>query len=280
MFNGDLALSVTMTAISTILSIVLLPANLLLYTRISYQADVLSQLDWTSVFIALGVVIAAITLGLLGSYRFNSLAFNQRCNTIGNFAGFCLIVFSATMTNTGDADTKIWSREWQFYVGVMIPCLGGLILANVIGLLLNLKAAERVTVSIECAYQNVGIATSLALTMFQGNELNNAMGVPFFYGLMEAVLVGTYCLIAWKAGWTKAPSDAPIWKVISTSYEVLELKEKSPDGNHVMERSEEDGNCGECGSYINIVALQKSEVEGGKGQEDTKLEEKKPWTSV
>ena len=49
------------------------------------------------------------------------------------------------------------------------------------------------TVAVECCYQNVGIATSLALTMFQGNDLNQAMGVPFFYGMVEAVFVGFYC---------------------------------------------------------------------------------------
>jgi hypothetical protein len=57
--------------------------------------------------------------------------------------------------------------------------------------------------------------------MFEGNDLNDAMGVPFFYGLVEAVAVGIYVLGAWKAGWTKAPAHAPIWLVMWTSYEVL-----------------------------------------------------------
>jgi hypothetical protein len=77
------------------------------------------------------------------------------------------------------------------------------------------------TVAIECSYQNVGIATSLALTMFEGDDLNNAMGIPFFYGVCEAVIVGIFCLICWKAGWSKAPSDAPFWKVLITSYEIV-----------------------------------------------------------
>jgi hypothetical protein len=76
------------------------------------------------------------------------------------------------------------------------------------------------TVAVECCYQNVGIATSLALTMFEGNELNEAMGVPFFYGVCEAIMVGGYCVGCWKMGWSKAPSDAPFWKVLFTTYEV------------------------------------------------------------
>jgi hypothetical protein len=65
--------------------------------------------------------------------------------------------------------------------------------------------------------------------MFEGDELSEAMGVPFFYGTVEAIIVGLYCFGAWKAGWTKAPRDAPLWKVIATSYEVLEAERKELD---------------------------------------------------
>lgn len=240
MFNGDLALSVTMTAISTILSIVMLPLNLLLYTHFSYEGDILANLDWNSLFLALVIVIGAIALGLTCSAKIKSRKFNKICNHLGNAAGLSLIIFSATMTNTGDADTKIWSRDWSFYVGVTIPCLGGLVLANVLATALKLDKPERVTVAIECCYQNVGIATSLALTMFEGNDLNEAMGVPFFYGVVEAVLVGTYCVGAWKAGWTKAPADAPMWKVIFTSYEVLDEEDKDLDVVEIQHSDSDD----------------------------------------
>jgi hypothetical protein len=60
--------------------------------------------------------------------------------------------------------------------------------------------------------------------MFQGDELNDAMGVPFLYGMCEMFFVGIYCVACWKAGWTKAPADAPIWTVLFTTYEVLEAE--------------------------------------------------------
>ena len=67
----------------------------------------------------------------------------------------------------------------------------------------------------------MGIATSVALTMFQGDELSSAMAVPLYYGLIEAAILGVYCIIAWKGGWTKAPSKVSFCTMISTSYEVL-----------------------------------------------------------
>jgi hypothetical protein len=60
--------------------------------------------------------------------------------------------------------------------------------------------------------------------MFEGDDLNHAMGIPFFYGMCEAALVGTYCILGWKAGWSKAPAEAPIWDVVFRTYEVLEAE--------------------------------------------------------
>jgi predicted Na+-dependent transporter len=124
MFNADLALSVTMTAISTMLSIVALPMNLLIYANATYDSEIVENLDWGAVFLALGIVIAAIALGLYASYWNHSYRFNMIANQVGNVSGLALVIFSATVANTGeDADAKIWSRSWEFYLGVGLPCL-------------------------------------------------------------------------------------------------------------------------------------------------------------
>jgi predicted Na+-dependent transporter len=160
MFNADLALSVTMTAISTLLSIVTMPANLLLYTHFSYRNDVISLLEWHSLWVALAVVISAIGVGLYCSATIHTRHFNKTANRIGNLAGVSLMVFSAAMTNGGDS--KIYHQSWDFYVPVALPCILGIVLAHGLGTAMALKPPERVTVAIECSYQNVGIATSLA----------------------------------------------------------------------------------------------------------------------
>eukprot|EP00978_Attheya_sp_CCMP212_P033472 scaffold135161_cov49-Attheya_sp.AAC.2 len=155
-------------------------------------------------------------------------------NKIGNFSGIALVIFSATMANTG-GDVQIWERDWRFFLGVSTPCLLGLVIANVVTSCLSMKKPERITVSIECCYQNVGIATSVALTMFQGDDLSEAMAVPLLYGLVEAVILGIYCVGAWKMGWTKAPPTTPFWTMIFRSYEVLEADWKSPDNDDEIE---------------------------------------------
>ena len=73
----------------------------------------------------------------------------------------------------------------------------------------------------ECCYQNTGIATSIAITAFSGPQLAEALGVPLYYGILEAVILGLYCIVAWKCGWSKAPANEQICTVISKSYEDL-----------------------------------------------------------
>jgi Sodium Bile acid symporter family len=225
LFNADLALSVTMTALSTLLSMFMLPANLLLYARLCYEGDILELLNWWALFTALAIVIGAITLGLCASSYYDSKYFHLMCNNVGNVCGIALVTFSAVLSNSNE-ESQLWDRDWKFYFGVAAPCAFSLIISNVLTWALKLKPPERITVSIEGCYQNVGIATSMALTMFEGEELAEALGVPFFYGLVEAVLVGIYCLVAWKVlGWSKAPKDVSLWKALTTSYEVLALDE-------------------------------------------------------
>jgi hypothetical protein len=64
----------------------------------------------------------------------------------------------------------------------------------------------------------------------------------FFYGATEALLVSCYCFGAWKMGWTKAPSDAPFWKAMFTSYEVVENEQKDVDVDEIEISESSDEN--------------------------------------
>ena len=167
-----------MTAVSTILSIIMLPLNLLIYAKYSYDDDVINSLDWASLFLSLMVVISAIASGLLisrstHSHKFNKVANQVRLSVsfvylvvnlyksqkilptfvrsnslpfvqIGNAAGVSLVAFSAFMTNTGSGDSQLWARPYKFYLGVATPCILGLVLSTFVTSALQLNKPERV----------------------------------------------------------------------------------------------------------------------------------------
>jgi len=228
LFNADLALSVAMTALSTIMSVALLPANLLFYAWLAYGRDreesILESINFGKLFISIGTVIGAILAGLFASFQTNSKTFRKWSNRAGSLSGILLILFSAVFSSTQGGDEggqNIWSQPPAFYIATIAPCVFGLVIANIIAsLFANLKKPEVVTLSVECCYQNVGIATSAAVSLFDDPvEIAQALAVPLAYGLVEAVLLGVYCLVAWKLGWTKAPKNHALCTVLCISYE-------------------------------------------------------------
>lgn len=143
MFNADLALSVTMTAISTLLSSIMLPVNLILYATTSFSNDVVNNLEWPAIFISIGVVIGAITSGLLCSAVLRSPRFNLMANKVGNIAGITLVIYSVVVSSTGQ-DADLWSQPAEFYFAIGAPCLIGLGIATWMATYFQLEKPERV----------------------------------------------------------------------------------------------------------------------------------------
>eukprot|EP00986_Skeletonema_menzelii_P006486 scaffold2470_cov154-Skeletonema_menzelii.AAC.8 len=233
-FNADLGLSVSMTTASTLLSIGFLPMNLFIYTYAAYHSlesetgkSVMQSINFGVIFISIAVVITAIATGIFCSYKFDTPRWHKISYIGGNVSGIALIIFSTVLSFLGGTDgsepkpqetmTAIRPAD---YIAIALPCVLGLVVATVLPTLLKLSKPERLTTAVECCYQNTGIATSAALALFSGNDLQLAMRVPTIYGFVEAISIGVYLLIFWKLGWSKAPKDEKICTVIVKTYEV------------------------------------------------------------
>lgn len=226
-----------MTTVSSILSLGLLPGNLMLYSFLAYgtgdETSVVEALDFKSLFLSLGIVLSAILSGLMASYYYDSSTFHKLANRFGSLSGILLILFSVFLSSGGEgSESRFWNQPWAFYVGVGGPCVIGLLTANLLTRLMHLNGPETVAIAIECCYQNTGIATSMAITMFTDPEDRaQAVAVPLFYGFVEAFVIGVYCLIAWKSGWTKAPAEENLCVIMTKTYEVEESQSTSSEPN-------------------------------------------------
>ena len=131
-----------MTAISTILSIGMLPLNVFIYMKASYGDEILNTLDWNSLGISLIVVITAISIGLFCSYKFDNPRFRNIANKLGNVSGLGLIIFSFLAPEGGRVE--ITGRPPLFYIATPTPILLGLISSVIISSLATLRKPERV----------------------------------------------------------------------------------------------------------------------------------------
>jgi len=256
LFNAELALSVTMSALSTIISVIMLPLNLLIYSSGSYSSSVVKSLDWYALFTSLFVVIGGISSGLFCSAYFKDSPtkahkMHKAANRLGNIAGIILVTYSIFVSSS-DHQAALWDQEWQFFVGIGIPAVIGITIATILATSFKLDKPERVAVAVESCYQNTAIATSVAVVMFEGDQdaVAQAISVPLFYGIVEAVLLAIFCLICWKVGWTKAPVDEKLCVILATSYECEgeELVAQAPNVDLVLSEEIEvcDSESGDC----------------------------------
>lgn len=235
LLNADLALSVSMTTVSTFLSVCFLPLNLAMYSYAAYGdaqtssgESVMKSINFASIFISLAVVISAIGTGIFCSYKFDTPRWHRIAYLGGNISGILLVVFSILLSFIGGPDgddpkaenVVAERRDAVQYIAICLPCLLGLVIATTLASLAKLVKPERLTTAVECCYQNTGIATSAAISLFEGDELQEAMRVPVVYGFAEAVLICIHLLLFWKLGWSKAPRDEKCCTVLTKSYEL------------------------------------------------------------
>lgn len=219
-FNADLALSVAMTACSTVVSLFCMPLNLFLYVRASYGAEL--KMDWGKLITSLLVAFVAILSGLILGYSLPNL--RGKFNAAGNVAGVALIVFGAL---TSSRDDPLWDKDAVFYCAVSLPCLAGIFAAFAMSWFCGLDAPQRVAVTVETSYQNTGIALTMALATFPKKDQSAAAGVPLFYGLVEVVILPLFLMAAWRLNQTYAPKTERFLRVVTCSYQP-----QSPTGSH------------------------------------------------
>ena len=169
--KGDLALSVGMTATSTLLAPVLTPLLVWLLAGEKVQVDVLGML-----LSILWVVILPIGLGLLVK-RFaprvseKAVAYLPALSTLT----ISTIVFIVIAANA----EKLISSGLIIILVVILHNLCGLGVGYLIGTALRLSPAKRRAISIEVGMQNSGLASSLANLHFAAYPMAAIPGAIF-----------------------------------------------------------------------------------------------------
>lgn len=218
LFNADLALSVAMTCVSTIFSIGMLPFNIWLYVNTLfpkvYDGSEEVELDFAALGMTLGVVVSGILAGLFFGYNYP-----QYMDPMNKFANLCgmLSILVGVFVSSNSEGGKPWAQDFNVYIASFLPLGVGLIAAYGIATFFDLPKPQRVAVAIETAYQNTGIALTIAISL--GDEGANAAVVAVIYGGYEAVCFGMFAFTMWKLGHTLAPHDDRLWDVLNTNYQ-------------------------------------------------------------
>jgi BASS family bile acid:Na+ symporter len=184
--KGDLALSVGMTATSTLLAPLLTPLLVLLLVGETVDVNVVGML-----LSILWVVILPIILGLLIK-RLLPRATEQATAYLPAVSSLaiCLIVIIVIAANAH----KLLSSGWIIVLVVMLHNVLGLAIGYLIGALLKLSPAKRRAISVEVGMQNSGLASSLATLHFAAYPMAAIPGAVFsvWHNISGAIVARLY----------------------------------------------------------------------------------------
>lgn len=169
--GGDLALSVGMTATSTLLAPIVTPLLVLLLAGTMVDVDTVGML-----LSILYVVIAPILLGLL-CQRFLPRLSQRAVPYLPAFSSLVIMtVVTIVVANTAD---KLLSGGMLVILVVILHNLCGLGLGWFTAKLIGLSRPKQIAISIEVGMQNSGLATALAIAHFAAYPLATVPGAIF-----------------------------------------------------------------------------------------------------
>ena len=184
--KGDLALSVGMTGVSTVLAPLLTPLLTWALAGKSIQVDVTGML-----LSILWVVILPIVLGLIIKSLWPKFT-EKAMDYLPAFSSVA-IAFTVSIVISANA-SKLLASGFLIILVVMCHNLFGLGLGYLIGRLLGMSEPKKRAVSIEVGMQNSGLASSLATLHFATYPMATIPGAIFsvWHNISGAIVAWLY----------------------------------------------------------------------------------------
>jgi len=205
--RGDLALSISMTVVSTLTGFLMIPLLLFIYTApfLDASQDNSLSIPLGRIFATLLFILIPVWLGVV--LRRYSLLWARRAEITGSAVGLLLIILIVGSNVLREADTMLMMDSSVYFAGVLLSPIG--ILLGYLGArLLRLETRQRRAVSLETGVQNVPLALAIILISFPGEIQHEVLAVPIFYGIAYAPLAA---LGAWLLRYfDKAPGKSEI----------------------------------------------------------------------
>ena len=184
--KGDLALSVGMTGVSTLLAPLLTPLLTWVLAGKSVHVDVAGML-----LSILWVVILPITIGLIVKWIWPK--FTEKA--VDYLPAISSITIAVTVAIVIAASaSKLLAGGWIIVIVVILHNICGLGLGYLIGRVLGMSETKKRAISIEVGMQNSGLASSLATLHFAAYPMATIPGAIFsvWHNISGAIVARLY----------------------------------------------------------------------------------------
>jgi BASS family bile acid:Na+ symporter len=186
--KGNLALSVMMTANSTLWAIIMTPLALFIYGGFLFK-DAEVQIPTENIVRTLAVLLVPVVVGMV--IRKYSANIGAILELMGGFFGLFFIVFLMA-TWVPRNWVLLTSTNWQTYVVAIGLGLFGILIAYLIAKAIRVHPANARTIALETGIQNGPLAVAIILVTFRSNpNIDQILLVPALYSLF-IVIISTF----------------------------------------------------------------------------------------
>ena len=184
--KGDVALSVSITAVNTLLAPILTPLLTLAYLDSTMDVDAISM------FLSIvQVVIVPILLGLLiGKLLDNRAKIVSKCMPTVSLVAICLIIMAVVSHNA----LQIFATGFSILAACILLNLLGYAVGYLLATIARSSLARKKALSLEIGMQNSGLATTLAATAFPNMAMATVPGAMFsvWHNISGAILASIF----------------------------------------------------------------------------------------
>ncbi|XP_074947650.1 sodium/bile acid cotransporter 4 [Phalacrocorax aristotelis] len=191
--DGDMNLSIIMTASSTLLALFLMPLCLWVYSRHWINTALVQLLPLGAVSLTLGSTLLPIGLGVLIRYRHPRAADLLVKISLWSLLVTVVILFILTGTMLGP-DLMAHIPASVYAIAVLMP-LAGYALGYGLATVFKMPPHCRRTVSLETGCQNVQLCTAILKLTFPPELIGSMYMFPLLYVLFQSAEAGLFVLI-------------------------------------------------------------------------------------
>ncbi|WP_372367488.1 bile acid:sodium symporter [Candidatus Uabimicrobium sp. HlEnr_7] len=201
--KGNLGLSVTMTAASCFMAIVMMPISAWLYLS-PYTSNTF-QIPYNNIFIGLAIMLVPLTIGM--RVRLRNEAKAKTLEKIGSVFGNLVLFYLIVSWFPKYSHLLVASNSNEI---ISCACLSflGFAIAYLIATICRLSVVDRSTVSLETGIQNGNIALIIILIAFKDSALQDKiLWALLLYGIFGLVFSAAFAWIFRKMNCKKIESS-------------------------------------------------------------------------
>ncbi|XP_012694725.2 solute carrier family 10 member 6 [Clupea harengus] len=180
--DGDMDLSITMTSVSTVIGMGMMPLCLLVYSR-SWVETGSIRIPYSNIGITLISLVVPVACGVFVNYKWPKAA--KIILRVGSAVGCLLLLI------VGIASAVLYRGSWNtdvsiVIVGVIFPMIG-CAAGFTISIIMRQSWQRCRTIALETGAQNVHLCTTVLQLSFSPEELVHMFTFPLIYGSSQLI---------------------------------------------------------------------------------------------